>query len=184
MDSIYIQKVLDGDTDAFSYFVSSYKDYAYSLSYSILKNSYLAEEAVQEAFIKAFENLKNFKGEAQFKTWFGRIVINESFRKSKSEKPDISTDDLPESEILCIESTLNILLQKERSLYITMALERLKAEEALCLEMYYLKENSIKEICEMTDWSVSKTKMALLRGRNNFYISLKILLKNDMKEIV
>ena len=184
MDGIYIQKVLNGDTDAFSYFVSSYKGYAYSLSYSILRNSYLAEEAVQEAFIKAFENLQTFKRESQFKTWFGRIVINESFRKSKSEKLSVSPDDLPETEIVSIESTLETLLRKERSFYITMALEQLKAEEALCLEMYYLKENSIKEICEMTGWTASKIKMALLRGRNNFYISLKILLKNDLKEIV
>lgn len=61
MDNIYIRKVLSGNIDAFKYFVETYKDFAFSLSYSILKNKYLAEESVQESFIKAYDKLGTFK---------------------------------------------------------------------------------------------------------------------------
>jgi len=95
MDSIYIEKVLSGDTEAFRFFVKTYKDYAFSISYSVLKNTYSAEEAVQESFIKAFQNLSSFRSDAKFKTWFGRIVINESLRKLDSNKREtLSVDNV------------------------------------------------------------------------------------------
>lgn len=179
-----MKKVLNGNANAFSYFVMNYKDYAYSLSYAILRNNYLAEEAVQEAFIKAFEKLRTFKQDAKFKTWFGRIVINESFRRSKSEKESISIDEVPESEIKSMEGILKSLLHEEQRFYISSALEKLRADEALAIKLFYLKESSLKEICEMTDWSIPKTKMLLLRGRNSLYISLKKLLKSNLKELM
>ena len=61
MDSLYIDKVLSGDSHAFSYFISNYKDMAFSVSLSIVKNELLAEEAVQEAFIQAYLSLRSFR---------------------------------------------------------------------------------------------------------------------------
>lgn len=184
MDSLYIQKVLNGNTEAFSYFVSTYKTYAFSLSYSILNNQYLAEEAVQEAYIKAFEKLSTFKQHAQFKTWFGRIVINESFRRSKKNSKIQQVETLPDSEMSSIACSLKSLVDKDQRFYISTTLEKLKPDEALSLELYYLKESSIKEICLLTDWSQSKVKMLLARGRNNFYFFLKQELKDNIKDVL
>lgn len=184
MDSFYIKKVLKGHTNSFSYFIETYKDFAFSLSYSILKNSYLTEEAVQEAFIKAFDKLNTFRQNASFKTWFGRIVINESLRKIKNNDQFIDTSEISGKEILDVESSMQNILSKERRFYISRVFESLSHEESLVLELYYLKEFSIKEICEMTNWSISKVKMLNLRGRKNFYIKLQTLLKSEMKKIV
>ena len=49
MDDLYVNKVLNGDVEAFRYFVDTYKNYAFSLSFSITKNTYYSEEAIQEA---------------------------------------------------------------------------------------------------------------------------------------
>ena len=184
MDRTYIKKVLSGNTDAFRYFVETYKDFAFSLSYSILKNNYLAEEAVQDSFIKVFDKLHTFKHHAKFKTWFGRIVINESLRKVTKSDESLSDDDISKTEITSIEHTMKDLLTEERKSYITQVFESLTYEESLVLELYYLKEFSVKEICAMTDWSPSKVKMLNLRGRKNFYTKLQLILKSEMKKVL
>jgi len=184
VDNVYIQKVLDGHTDAFKYFVTTYKDFAFSLSYSLLKNDYRAEEAVQESFIKAFDKLNTFKHHAQFKTWFGRIVINESLKKTEKESHSGPFEEIAESETEESTYALNGLLAKERKYYITKVFEQLSPEESLVLELFYLKEFAIEEICEMTGWSASKVKMLNLRGRKNFYRHLSSILKSEMNKIL
>ena len=184
MDSIYIEKVLNGDTDAFRYFVNTYKEFAFSLSYSILKNEYLAEESIQESFIKSFENLKIFRKDSSFKTWFGRIVINESLRKAEMKKREtISVDKISESEIEFVEDSLLSIKNKEQKFYISAVFEILSPKESLVLELFYLRENSINEINELTGWSKSKIKMLLVRGRKSFYYKLNKILKTEVKEI-
>jgi RNA polymerase sigma-70 factor (ECF subfamily) len=184
VDSFYIQKVLSGNIDAFKYFVETYKDFAYSLAFSILKNNYLAEESVQESFIKTYDKLGSFRHNASFKTWFGRIVINESLGKINANRQKENLCKLSEIEISDIEGSMNRLLNEERKFYIDKAFENLNHEESLVLELYYIKEFSIKEICSMTDWSSSKVKMLNLRGRHNFYAILKDILKTEIKEII
>ena len=184
MDSIYIKKVLSGNIDAFKYFVETYKDFAFSLAYSILKNNYLAEESVQESFIKTYDKLNTFRHNSKFKTWFGRIVINESLRKIKKKHSIENFENTSEIEISDVEDSMNKLLNNERKFYIDKVFENLNHEESLVLELYYLKEFSIKEICTMTDWSSSKVKMLNLRGRQNFYAKLKDILKSEMKKVI
>jgi len=185
MDGLYIQKVLDGDTEAFQYFVRQYKDFAFSLSYSILKHTHLAEEALQDSFVKAFENLKSFKQESAFKTWLARIVINESLQlASKENKERLVSVDLSENQITAVENSIQSLVRKEQTFYISAAFEQLSSQESLALELFYLKENSIREIKELTGWSESKIKMLLVRGRKNFYNRLEELLRSERKEIL
>ena len=57
MDSEFIQKVLDGDSYAYRFFIEKYRDMAYSLAVSVVKDEFTAADVVQEAFLKAFENL-------------------------------------------------------------------------------------------------------------------------------
>jgi RNA polymerase sigma-70 factor (ECF subfamily) len=184
VDNFYIRKVLSGNIDAFAYFVETYKDFAFSLSYSILKNNYLAEETVQESFIKTFDNLNTFRQNAKFKTWFGRIVINESLRRVTRNDTSFNVNEKPETGISDVDHSMDNLLKEERRFYIDKVFESLSHEESLVLELYYLKEFSVKEICLMTDWSPSKVKMLNLRGRKNFYEKLRALLKVDMKKLL
>lgn len=185
MDSIYIKKVLCGDTDAFRYFVKNYKDFAFSLSYSIVKDKYLAEECIQESFIKSFEKLKSFRQDSKFKTWFGRIVINESLSKMASRKKELfCVDEISEGDIQCVEDTLQSIVKMEQKFYISSVFELLPPKESLVLELFHLKEYSLKEITEITGWSISKIKMLLVRGRKDFYVKLSEMLKIDVKEIL
>jgi len=183
MDEIYIKKVLGGDTDAFLYFVDRYKDFAFSLSYSILKSEYLAEEAVQESFISSFENLVYFKKKSSFNSWFGRIIINNSLRKI-DKRLTLSIDDISEALIKTVEDTVETINKNEQKRIISKAFNLLQANESVVLELFYLKEMSIKEIVELMSWSESKIKMLLSRGRKNFYSKLNKMLITEIKNIL
>ncbi|MFV0267264.1 MAG: RNA polymerase sigma factor [Draconibacterium sp.] len=185
MDDLYIKKVLKGDTEAFRYFVGQYKNMAFTISMSVVKDEFLATEVVQESFMKAFQNLKNFKGKSKFSTWFYRIVIHESLKnvRKKGEKYlDMETHfpNYPENE----PSALALIKEDERRFYINETLNRLPASESLVLRLFYLNENSIAEICEMTGWTESKVKVTLHRARKNMERHLLKRLKSEAKTLI
>ena len=68
-DQIYIDKVLQGDTNAFAYLINKYKDMAYTVAIKIVKSHEDAEEVAQDSFLKAYEKLDSFKGNSKFSTW-------------------------------------------------------------------------------------------------------------------
>ncbi len=184
MDNHYIKKVLDGQTEEFRYFIKQYKDLAFSVAFSVVKNEFTAAEVVQESFVKAFENLKSFKGQSKFSTWLCRIVINESFKTARKEKRTVSetgfvsVKDYQENPVIFVE-----LKETEQKYYINECLNRLPANECLVLRLFYLAENSIKEICEMTGWSESNIKVHLHRGRKNMQELLQRMLNTEVKSL-
>lgn len=185
MDEFYIKKVLEGDHNSFSYFIKTYKKFAFSTSFVILKDFYLAEEAVQESFVKAFKHLKSFKGNSKFQTWLGRIVINESIKRLKQKTAgNIAIIDISEQEIESISESADKLVLNDQKRIISEVFKNLLPNESLALELFYIKEQSLEEVTEITGWSVSKTKMLLLRGRKSFYSKLKQLLKSEINEIL
>jgi RNA polymerase sigma-70 factor (ECF subfamily) len=185
MDDFYIEKILKGDYNSFKYFIKTYKKFAFSLAYAILKDKYFTEDVVQDSFIKAFKGLKSFKRNSRFQTWLGKIVINESLQKAKKRATENAfLDDISNIEIEEINSSINLMAQEEQKFYISEVFEQLASNESLALELFYLKENSVEEIAEITGWSISKIKMLLLRGRKNFYSRLKRILKTEIKDII
>jgi len=92
MDSVYIRKVLEGDAHAYRYFIDKYRDMAYSLAISIVKDSAVAEEVTQDAFIKAYNALANFEQRSKFSTWLYKIVTNEALKKLKKKSLDYTSD--------------------------------------------------------------------------------------------
>ncbi len=185
MDDIYIEKILKGDLNSFQYFIKTYKRFAFSLAYAILKDKNLTEDVVQDSFIKAFKGLKSFKRNASFQTWLGKIVINESLRKADNRSKEYVTyNEISNCDIEIVNDSINSLIIEEQKFFISAVFEQLSINESIALELFYIKENSIEEITEITGWSASKIKMLLLRGRKNFYDKLKKLLKSEVKEII
>lgn len=185
MDEIYIQRILEGDSEAYRSLITKYKDMAYSIAMSISKNEFDAEEILQVAFVKAFNNLNSFKKNSKFSTWLNRIVINESFKSLKKQKneiidfkdapPDFSIDSL--SPILKLE-------EDDQKFYINEALKQMPAKECLILRLFYLEQNSIEEIREITGWSISDIKVTLNRARIRMKQVLTEVFKLDNKALL
>ena len=75
-DISLVNRILRGETPAYRELVNRHKDYAFTIAYRILNNREDAEEAAQDAFVRAFNALPNFNRESKFTTWFYRVIIN------------------------------------------------------------------------------------------------------------
>jgi RNA polymerase sigma-70 factor (ECF subfamily) len=179
MDDLYVAKVRSGDTEAYRYFLKKYQDMAFSLAMSILKDEFLAEEAVQDAFVKAFNALASFSERSSYKTWFYRIVLNESFLRRKKQQKELLDFHADYDEELVDESALSRKSQEEQAWLVGEALKRLPDREAVVLRLFYLEEESIKGVCEITGWTESNVKVILHRARKNMLGVINKLLKHE-----
>jgi RNA polymerase sigma-70 factor, ECF subfamily len=75
-DALAVERTLAGDRDAYRVLVDRYSLYIYRLAYRMTGNSHDAEEVVQEAFLRAYQKLKQFAGNSNFGTWVYRIAAN------------------------------------------------------------------------------------------------------------
>lgn len=179
MDDLYVAQVLAGDTEAYRYFLRKYQDMAFSLAMSILKDEFLAEEAVQDAFVKAFGALHSFAQRSSFKTWFYRIVLNESFLRAKKQKREFLEFRPEYDEEVPDESALSKMSQDEQALLVSEALKRLPDREAIVLRLFYLEEETIKGISEITGWTEANIKVILHRARKSMLAVFNKLLKHE-----
>ncbi len=95
-DQAVVEQVIKGDLDAFSTLVNKYQDRVYSAVLNYVRNPEDAVDITQEAFVKAYSNLKRFNAGSAFYTWLYRIAINASIdflRKRKNRIVDSLDDD-------------------------------------------------------------------------------------------
>ena len=91
-EAAIVRRVLDGDVNAFETLVREYEKNVYNIALRMVNNSEDASDMTQEAFIKAYNSLPNFRGDSKFSVWLYRIVSNVflDFLRSKSSKPTLS----------------------------------------------------------------------------------------------
>jgi len=183
-DISYIEQVLAGKVNAFSYIVDRHKDKAFNLALRICGNREEAEEIAQDSFLKAFNSLRSFKMKSSFATWFYRIVYNTSISHIRVKKTRVlSINDFPadvtdfmannvsedESEIEFRKSLLNF------------ALKKITEEERGLITLYYFDEMTTEEISEITGISKSNIKVKLFRARQKM---LDIIENAEKKKLV
>jgi len=183
-DSWYVERVLKGDTQYFSYFVEKYKDIVFSIAMKVLRNREDAEEMAQESFIKAFKSLHTFKGEAKFSTWLYRITYNNCISEVRKKKikfvsaDDVQISDEPE------EMNLDGIPAENRAKYVKAALEKLPEDEYMLILLYYFDDKSVEEIGEITKMTESNGKVKLFRARKKLYAILNDMLKEEIYTIL
>ncbi|MEO5572315.1 MAG: sigma-70 family RNA polymerase sigma factor [Bacteroidia bacterium] len=186
-DSFYIDKILKGDDASFASLVDKHKSMAYNIAFRILKNREDAEEIAQDSFLKAYHSLKGFKRESKFSTWIYRIIYNNSISRIRKKKLDIHSYDDEAFEWMEPEETaheLEKLHHLEQKKYVNEALNKLPAEDATIVSLYYMNESPVEEISEITGLSQSNVKVKLHRARKKLYDELQHLLKTELNEIL
>ncbi len=187
MDELYLRLVLAGDASKFSWFVDNYKGMAFSIAYRIVNNREDAEEIVQDAFLKAFKSLGKFRRGSKFSTWLYRIVVNTAYTKIRTASlhPDFFDESDAEGVLIeNVDSAYHSLDAAERSAVVNKAMDRLSVDDRLFLTLYYLNENSIEEITEITGISRENVKMKLHRARNRMYKVLNGKLKSEISSVL
>lgn len=178
-----ITSIKKGNHSDFSLLIDRYKHKAFSMLKRMLKNEMDAEEALQDAFLKAFRALETFRGDAKFSTWFYRIVYNTAVSKLSAKKNKIAREMLSIDENFEIADN-NFVFQTENEELTTIineAVLRLPQNYAAVINLFYLGGQSCEEISEVMKISTSNVKVLLHRARK----ALKDLLekKNLIKEL-
>ena len=186
-DQIYIERVLQGDTNAFSHLINKYKNMVFTLVVKIVKNREDAEEVAQDSFIKAYQKLDSFKGDSKFSTWLYTIAYRNALtkvRKKKLETTDIDSFVMDNHKDDHDFPQLEAIKNNEQEKYVKQAIENLGETDSLLITLFYLNDNSIEEIQEITEMSQSNVKVRLFRARKRLYKELSILLKEEIKTIL
>lgn len=176
MDAHYIKEVLKGNTNAFGYFIRTYQNQAFGVAISIVKREDDAKDVVQDSFIAAYSSLANFRNDAKFSTWFYRIVVNTAlqFLKREKRKDEIAGEYLiTDDEKNAFNNAIDRLQKQDLKKLIKRVFEKIPAKEALVLHLYYINDQSIVEIEEITALTKANVKVLLHRGRSSFYKMLK-----------
>ena len=145
-----IQRVRNGESEAFRLLVERYQGRAYRLALRVLRDEEAARDAVQDAFVKAFTALARFEGRSSFFTWFYRLVMNQCLdarRRDKSGReveyeegggqellPEASLELIPEVDGVSFAPAAS-LMRKELLEHLARAIEQLPpaARETLLL---------------------------------------------------
>ena len=166
-DELIIDRVLDGDRNAYALLVDRYKDRVYSLVVGIVRRRETAEEIAQDVFVKAFTSLKKFRKEAGFSTWLYRIAYNSAISETRKRKYlHHSFDDQLEKTASLQLDQENPETVEEKHKLLQRALDQLPPEEKLILMLYYFDDHSVEEISRNMGLSVSNVKIKLFRLRN------------------
>jgi RNA polymerase sigma-70 factor (ECF subfamily) len=167
-EKLRIRKVLSGDSSAFGYFVDTYQDMAITIAYRVCGNMQDAEDIVQNAFVRTFHNLHTFKFESKFSTWFYRIVYNTAITETKNPVHPVQYVDYNQMDMQDTYSDLDTIRQmeeKERIELVNEALGKMSKEANVLLSLFYLEEQSVKDVSKITGLTESNVKVKLHRAR-------------------
>ena len=84
-----IRRIQNGESDKFYELVKPYERRVYTAAFAVLRNVADAEEVAQEAILKAFANLRQFRAEARFSTWLIQIAVNEARMRRRKDHAEI-----------------------------------------------------------------------------------------------
>lgn len=172
-----IDRVLAGEQNVYAQLVERYKSYAFTIALKVLNVRQDAEEAAQDAFIKAYHNLAKFNREAKFSTWLYRIVFNTSVSLRRTRK--VTFQDIPESAVAPGYDTEKTLEKSDRKRFIEAGLARLNEADRVALTLFYLKELSLEEIGDITGMPANTVKVRIHRARLRLADEMKTILKNE-----
>ena len=168
-DQEIIDSVRKGNDSDYSILVDRYKNRAFSMLKRMLKNKFDAEEVLQDCFLKAYNSLNSFKGEAKFSTWFYRIVYNSALTRLSSgkRKTEAEMSSVEEHFDLASEYNVSNVEKEDIQKLVQEIVNRLPEKYSAIISMFYLNEMTIEEISEVMQLSISNVKVMLHRSRNS-----------------
>lgn len=180
-DDKFVRRAIEGDQDAFKELMNKYQKPLYFHVLKMVRNHEQVEDLVQEAFMKAFNNLNSYNTNYAFSTWLYRITTNHTIdylRKKKLNTTSINEpvktrDGEMEIQISDGAETDRNIIRKERKQIIHNAINDLPKKYRRVIEMRHLQELSYQEIADQLDLPLGTVKAHIFRAREMLYKELK-----------
>jgi RNA polymerase sigma-70 factor (ECF subfamily) len=136
-----------------------------------VKDNFIAEDIMQEAFIKVFKNIKSFKGEVSIGAWIKKIVINQCIDYLKKKKIELVSID---EEKLTIADENDWNVNEEVTINsITSAINNLPEKYKVVLNLYLIEGYDHQEIAQVLNITEVTSRTQLMRGKNKLKSQLK-----------
>ena len=174
MDSKIIEAVKacqQGDEKAFETLYTEFSKSAYFLALKLMKNPQSAEDVTQEVFVKVFQKIGELKDPQAFPAWFKRIAVNQCTYtlKKNNALPIAETEEAANLEFV-EETSENLIPDKslenaETARLIVEIVDKLPAEQSVCIYYYYYQQMSVAEIAENLEVSENTVKTRLVLAR-------------------
>jgi RNA polymerase sigma-70 factor (ECF subfamily) len=142
-----------------------YSPRVFGSALSILKDKQEAEDAMQEAFLKAFTKMDTYSASAPFESWLRRIVINEAitvYRKRKARRYIPVEETPPSDDRLRTPSAIEKMMVFDK---VSQALARLKENYRLALTLFLIEEYNYREISQCMDISYANSRTLVSRAK-------------------
>ncbi len=164
-----------GDISAFEQLVHRYDRNVFRIAQHITQNREDAEDVVQDAFLKAYENLKNFQEQSKFYTWLVRIAVNEALMRLRRRRPErmvsldeeVKTDEdsMPREVADWSPNPEQLYTQSELRDILTKTIQGLPSSFRTVFVLRDVEGLSTEETAEALDLSIPAVKSRLLRAR-------------------
>lgn len=169
-EAMLLARAIEGEDDAFAVLVELYQRPVYNLCYRMMGNANDAEDAAQEAFIRAYKAMHRYDPARKFSSWLLTIASNYCIDQHRRRKlASFSIDalpvpDLPDTKKLGIEASF---MQGEHSDAVREILEELAPKDRGAIVLRYWYDYSYEEIADTLDLTISAVKSRLHRARKD-----------------
>jgi RNA polymerase sigma-70 factor (ECF subfamily) len=184
-DAELIAAVLDGDTASFEPLIRKHQPRVFAMARRYARRESEVEDIVQEVFIKAFQKLKGFRGEAPFEHWLMRLAVRTcyDFLRGHQRNRETAFSELTEPEADWLE---RFVVQPDMAgenadaarQLVDEILSRLPPAARMVITLLEIEGRPVREIAALTGWSVPLVKVRAFRARGK----MRQILKNIRKE--
>lgn len=186
VDQLLVERAQRGDKHAFELLVAKYQRKLVRLISRIVRDSAEVEDVAQEAFIKAYRALPQFRGEAAFYTWLYRIGVNtaKNFLVAQGRRAPTSTEkDAEEAEtfedagqLRDINTPESILMSRQIAVTVNAAMDKLPEELRTAITLREVEGMSYDEIAELMNCPIGTVRSRIFRAREAIATDLRPLL--------
>ncbi len=171
-----VEKSISGDTEAFQSLIAKHQKKVFNIAYRMMGNEEDAKDMAQEALIKAYKNLENFRMDSSFSTWLYRIATNtclDELRKKKRKGDEISLsvdksedNDMPVKELAVDRKGPETeYLKRERKRVLGEAIRALSEDYKRVIILRDINGFSYEEIADICEMNIGTVKSRINRGR-------------------
>ncbi|HEX2139075.1 MAG TPA: sigma-70 family RNA polymerase sigma factor [Woeseiaceae bacterium] len=143
--------------------IASRSDYWFAACLRITRNRDLAEDAVQEALLCAWQKRDQFQRTSRLETWIHRIAVNAALQLMRKERPD-RFQPLPSEAVAPAESPEQDAWDRDIAAVLTAAFKYLSDAERVCFVLKHMEQWRLREIADELDTDVGAVKQALFRA--------------------
>ena len=186
VDQLLVERVQRGDKKAFDLLVLKYQHKVANLISRYIRDPAEALDVTQEAFIKAYRALANFRGDSAFYTWLYRVAINtaKNYLAAQARRPpgdDIEADTAEQMDmggpLKETDTPEHLALQREIAETIQQALDELPDDLRTAITLRELEGLSYEEIAQAMDCPIGTVRSRIFRAREAIDAKLKPLLE-------